>query len=261
MDGSNDSRRVDNRNLIAQLSARWVVACLLTLSPAAFSYAQTGGARGGSPGVSAATTTPTSVAPTDAIRVPAAVIDEYKIGGQDLLDISVYGQAELTRTVRVNSRGNITFPLVGQLQAVGLTAIQLERLIADRLAETYLQDPQVTVFVKEAISARFTIEGAVGRPGVFPLQGPTTLLRAIALAGGQGNLGDLSTVKVFRIQPDGKQVAMNYDVEKIRSGELEDPRIVNDDLIVVNRSKVRTVLKDSVFSDVMSIFNPFGYLR
>jgi polysaccharide biosynthesis/export protein len=195
------------------------------------------------------------------IRRPEAVMDEYKIGGQDLLDISVYGQAELTRTVRVNSQGNISLPLVGQLMAVGLSAIQLEKLIADRLSETLLQDPQVTVFVKEAISSRFTIEGAVSKPGVFPLQGPTTLLRAIALAGGQGPLGDLTTVKVFRMQPDGKQEALAFDVEKIRAGELDDPRIVNDDLIVVNRSKTRTVLRDSVFSDIMSVFNPFGYLR
>jgi polysaccharide biosynthesis/export protein len=195
-----------------------------------------------------------------AIRQPAAVLDEYKIGGQDLLDISVYGQAELTRTVRVNSLGNISLPLVGQVMAVGLTAIQLEKLIADRLSENLLQNPQVTVFVKEAISSRFTIEGAVSKPGVFPLQGPTTLLRAIALAGGQGNLGDLTAVKVFRMLPDGKQETLTFDVEKIRTGDLEDPRIINDDLIVVNRSKTRAALRDSVFSDIMSVFNPFGLM-
>ncbi|TAG74990.1 MAG: polysaccharide export protein [Burkholderiales bacterium] len=195
------------------------------------------------------------------IRLPAAVLDEYKIGNQDLLDISVYGQAELTRTVRVNSQGNVSLPLVGTVMAIGLTSIQLERLIADRLSEQYLQNPQVTVFVKEAISSRFTVEGAVSKPGVFPLQGPTTLLRAIALAGGQGNLGDLTNVKVFRMQTDGKQETLTYDVEKIRVGEAEDPRIMNDDLIVVNRSKTRAAIRDSVFSDILSVFNPFAFIR
>lgn len=195
------------------------------------------------------------------VRLPAAVLDEYKIGSQDLLDISVYGQADLTRTVRVNSQGNISLPLVGTLMAVGLTSIQLERLIADRLSEQYLQNPQVTVFVKEAISSRFTVEGAVSKPGVFPLQGPTTLLRAIALAGGQGNLGDLTNVKVFRMLNDGKQETLTFDVEKIRVGEAEDPRIMNDDLIVVNRSKTRAAIRDSVFSDILSVFNPFAFIR
>lgn len=212
---------------------------------------------------SAATPTSGASAPTVAasIRQPQAVLDEYRIGSQDLLEVTVYGQAELTRTVRVNSQGNISLPLIGQLMAVGLTAIQLERLIADRLSERYLQDPQVTVFVKEAISSRFTIEGAVGRPGVFPIQGPMTLLRAIALAGGQGNLGDLSAVKVFRMLPNGEQQTLTFDVEKIRTGEAEDPRIMNDDLIVVNRSRTRAALRDSLFSDIMSVFNPFVYLK
>jgi polysaccharide biosynthesis/export protein len=254
MNGSVDFRRVREGGCGVRLPNRRIATLLLAFSMMSVACAQPLNTTAVNPAQSGASASGT-------VRLPAAVLDEYKIGGQDLLDISVYGQADLTRTVRVNSQGNITFPLVGQVMAVGLTAIQLERLLADRLSETYLQDPQVTVFVKEAISSKFTIEGAVARPGVFPLQGPTTLLRALALAGGQGNLGDLSNVKVFRMQTDGKQVALNYDVEKIRTGELEDPRVINDDLIVVNRSKVRTVLKDSAFSDFMSIFNPFGYLR
>ena len=186
---------------------------------------------------------------------------DYKIGSQDLLDISVYGQADFTRTVRVNSRGKISLPLVGQIDTVGLTALQVERLIADRLSENLLQNPQVTVFVKESLSARFTIEGAVGRPGVFPISGQVTLLRAIAIAGGKGSLGDLSNVKLFRTKTDGGNETLTFDVEKIRTGELPDPQIMNDDLIVVSQSRVRAAIKDSLFGDVMSIFNPLGFLR
>ena len=116
---------------------------------------------------------------------PAA---EYKIGPSDLLEIAVFGQPELARTVRVDTRGRISLPLIGGVDAVGRTSQQLERLIADRLGENYLQSPQVSVFIKEFTSLRFTVEGAVNKPGVFPLVGQMTLLRALATAGGQGAL-------------------------------------------------------------------------
>ena len=185
---------------------------------------------------------------------------DYKIGSQDLLEIAVYGQTELTRTVRVNSRGKISLPLVGQLDALGLTALQLERLIADRLSESLLQNPQVSVFVKEAISARFTIEGAVSRPGVFPIAGQLTLLRAIALAGGQGAMADLTNVKLFRVKPTGDSETFTFDMDKIRLGDQPDPFIVNDDVIVIARSKARAALKDSLFGDLLGIFNPVSVL-
>ena len=95
---------------------------------------------------------------------------EYRIGPQDLMEVAVFGQPELARTVRVNSRGQISLPLIGQIDAVGLSSQQLERLIADRLSEKYLQDPQVTVFMKEFTTVRFTVEGAVNKPGVYPLR-------------------------------------------------------------------------------------------
>lgn len=217
----------------------------------------------------------TTNAPTTSTSVPAAattksapaaggVVEEeaeYRIGSQDLLDISVYGQAELTRTVRVNSRGKISLPMVGLIDAVGLTALQLEQLIADRLGEKFLQSPQVTVFVKESLSSRFTVEGAVGHAGVFPISGQVTLLRALAIAGGKGSLADLSNVKLFRTKSTGERETLTFDIEKIRTGEAPDPQIMNDDLIVVSQSKTRAAIKDSVFGDILGIFNPFGFLR
>ena len=233
-----------------------VAACTGLLAASALVEAQT------APSTSAATVPVSTVGKASAAS-PQSTEDasDYKIGSQDLLDISVYGQADFTRTVRVNSRGKISLPLVGQIDTVGLTALQVERLIADRLSENLLQNPQVTVFVKESLSARFTIEGAVGRPGVFPISGQVTLLRALAIAGGKGPLGDLSNIKLFRTKPDGSGETLTFDIEKIRTGESPDPTIMNDDLIVVSQSKVRAAIKDSVFADVLSIFNPFGFLR
>jgi len=186
--------------------------------------------------------------------------DEYKIGVQDLLEITVYGQPELTRTVQVNSRGRISLPLIGTVDAGGKTAFELEKLLAARLSAGLLQNPQVTVFVRDSLTSRFTVEGAVTRPGVYPLKGQTTLLRAMALVGGRSSLGDLTTVRIFRMNGVERQ-ALTFDLEKIRTGEASDPVIQNDDLIVVNQSKVRTVLKDSVLSDFMGLFNPFSFLK
>ena len=186
---------------------------------------------------------------------------EYRIGPQDLMEIAVFGQPELARTVRVNSRGQISLPLIGQIDAVGLSSQQLERLIADRLSEKYLQDPQVTVFMKEFTTVRFTVEGAVNKPGVYPLVGQMTLLRALAVAGGPGALSDMGEVMLFRVKPSGERLAQTFDAEKIRTGESVDPLIQNDDLVVVKRSKARAAFKDSLFRDIWDTFNPIPLLR
>ena len=125
-------------------------------------------------------------------------IDDYQIGAHDLLDISVFQVPDLSRTVRVNSRGLISLPLIGSVQAGGLTSDQLETTIARKLSENYLQDPQVSVFIKEYISQRVTIEGSVQKAGVYQLTGPTTLLQAIAMASGVDQLADENAVTVFR---------------------------------------------------------------
>ncbi len=182
---------------------------------------------------------------------------DYRIGPEDLLEIQVFGVDQLTRTVRVNARGTISLPLVGNLELGGLTAQQAEALIVARLAESFLQDPQVSLFIKEYTSQRVTIEGAVNKPGVYPLRGPTTLLQSLAVAGGQASLSDMTEVMLFRGDTAGKRETLVYDVDRIRSGELADPPVVNDDLIVVKRSKARTIFKDSILRDIIDTVNPF----
>ena len=122
-----------------------------------------------------------------------------------------------------------------------------------------LQNPEVSVFVKEFTRQRFTIEGAVAKPGMYPLKGPTTLVQALALAGGQGALGDLGDVTLFR-NDDGERKATKLDVTKIRAAEAPDPLLQPDDLIVVGRSPARVFLRDSVFGDLIGIINPFNYI-
>ena len=135
------------------------------------------------------------------------------------------------------------------------------RLIADRLSENYLQSPQVSVFIKEFTARRFTVEGAVNKPGVFPLVGQMTLLRALATAGGQGALSDVSEVMLFRVQPVSGSVTLKFDVEQIRAGDIADPLIQNDDLLVVKRSRTRVALKDSIFRDLLDAIPSISPLR
>ena len=184
---------------------------------------------------------------------------DYRIGPNDLIDVEVYGVADLKRTVRVNSSGMVSLALVGNMALAGLTAQQAEAAIAAKYAEKYLQDPQVSVFIKEYTSQRITMEGAVAKPGIYPIRGQTTLMQAIAIAGGQGQLPELSDVKVYRFEGGEKKI-YTFDLTKIRAGEMEDPTIVNDDVIVVNRAASRVVLRDSIVGDVINIFNPFNYL-
>jgi polysaccharide export outer membrane protein len=187
-------------------------------------------------------------------------LGEYRIGPEDLIEIQVFGVDQLARTVRVNSFGMVSLPLIGATSVGGMTATEAERTIARRLAENYLQDPQVSVFIKEYTNQRVTIEGAVAKPGIYPLRGQTTLLRAIAVAGGQGSLSDLSNIVIYRPDPTGMRTGTTYDIEKIRRGEQDDPIVLNDDVIVVNRSPARVVFKDSLFRDVLDAINPFSYI-
>lgn len=185
---------------------------------------------------------------------------DYRIGPEDLIEIQVFGVDQLTRTVRVNSRGMISLPLIGAVEVGGLNAQQAEAVVVARLAESYLQDPQVSLFIKEYTSQRVIIEGAVNRPGVYPLRGPTTLLQSLAVAGGQASLSDMTEVMLYRADAAGnRETPQVYDVDRIRAGELADPPVVNDDLIVVKRSKSRVILKDSIFKDVLDTLNPFRW--
>ena len=202
-----------------------------------------------------------AVAQPDAVpsMAPALSVRDYRIGPEDLLDVQVFGVDQLSRTVRVNSRGLVSLPLIGIVNVGGMTAQETETAIAGLLAANYLQDPQVSVFIKEYTSQRVTIEGAVQKPGIYPLRGETTLLRSLALAGGQSALSDMNEVLLFRNDASGKRQVQSYDVERIRKGELDDPVVVNDDVIVVNRSKTRVMLKDSTFRDVLDTLNPMRW--
>lgn len=181
-------------------------------------------------------------------------VSDYRIGPLDVIEISVFQVADLNRTVRVNTRGEISLPLIGALQAGGLTIQELEKSIGAKLEAKYLQNPQVTAFVKEYTSQRVTLEGAVKSPGIFPLSGRTSLLQAVAMAGGLDPLANPRGIVVFR-QIGGKKMAAVFDIKAIRAGTAEDPIIYGDDIIVVDQSGAKTAARRII--ETIPILNIF----
>ena len=150
---------------------------------------------------------------------------------------------ELARSVQVAESGTINLPLLGEVQAAGKTAQDVERDLAKKLGAKYLQSPQVTVYVKEYNSQRVTVEGAVKKPGVYPLRGKTSLMQMIAMSGGLDLASDTSNVVIFR-SVDGKRFAAKFDIDQIRSGKAEDPVMKQGDLVVANASAIKAVWQD-----------------
>ena len=102
----------------------------------------------------------------------------------------------------------------------------------------------MSVFIKEFISQRVTVSGEVNKAGVFPVSGRTTLMQAIAMAGGLAKFGDENDIKVFRDKRDGTREVLEYDLETIRKGGMADPVVQTSDVIVVGKSSGRAALKD-----------------
>lgn len=180
----------------------------------------------------------------------------YKIGPQDVLEISVFKVPELSRSVQVADVGTVNLPLVGEVQAAGRTARELEGDLAKQLGVKYLQSPQVTVYVKEFNSRRVTIDGAVKKPGVYPIRAKTTLVQFIAMAEGMTELADTSSVAVFRTT-NGTRAVAKFDMDDIRAGKAQDPVIAEGDVIVVNQSATKTAFHNFIKAfPLTSVFVP-----
>lgn len=187
---------------------------------------------------------------------PKPSSEDYRLGMHDLIEISVFQVPELSRTVRVNAVGKISLPMIGTVQAGGLTTAELEEAIAKKLAEKFLQDPQVAVFVKEGVSQRVVIEGRVKKNGVYALTGRTTLLQAIAMAEGLDPLANENEVKVFRQLDDGSKEMLVFDLESIRTGRTQDPLVKGNDVVVVEASATKSFIKN--VTDTLRGFIGFG---
>jgi polysaccharide export outer membrane protein len=186
----------------------------------------------------------TALPPPDAIARVSPGATEYRIGPADSLDINVNQLPELTKTVDVDPAGKILMPLIGSVQAAGRTPAQLSEDIAAALKKKYMKDPIVVVSVKEAQGQKVTIDGAVSKPGVYPLAGPTTLLQAVALASGPDpKLANPKRVAIFRTINGQRRTAF-YDLTQIRTGKAEDPAVYGNDIVVVDQSGAKSFMQN-----------------
>lgn len=170
----------------------------------------------------------------------------YLLGPFDTVEVDVFGIGELSRReIQADSSGRVAFPLVGTIEANGLTPEQLAAEIANRLRGRYVRNPQVTVNLKETVSQVVTIDGQVREPGLYPVLGRMTLMRAIASAKGLSEFARLSQVVVFRTVGDQRMAAL-YDLGAIRNGNYADPEIFAHDVIVVGDLPARRLFRDII---------------
>lgn len=154
---------------------------------------------------------------------------DYIIGSEDVLAVNIWKEPEISRTVPVRPDGKITLPLVGDVQASGLTPHKLEESLKEGL-KAYVENPEVTVIVQEIKSLKFNIVGEISRPGSYPLSQPMTVLDAIAVGGGLRDFAKGSHIYVLR---DNNRLPFNYK-QVIKGRRLSDNVVLQPgDTIVV----------------------------
>ena len=169
--------------------------------------------------------------PPAAAAAPAVTDQEYRIGPQDVLQIDVWKEPEITRTIPVRPDGKISLPLLHDVQAAGLTAMQLAVNIRDGLTK-YLNSPQVTVTVTQINSRRVFVTGEINKSGALPLLPGMTVLQALASSGGFTQFAKEKGIYILRTE-NGKQVKLPYNYKDVLKGTKEDMPLQAGDVIVV----------------------------
>ena len=154
----------------------------------------------------------------------AAEDPNFVIGQSDVLDISVWKDPDISRRVPVRPDGKVSLPLLNDIQAAGLTPMQLQTQITEKLKK-FLTEPQVTVIVAEINSRRIYILGEASRPGAYPLLPNMTVLQAISGAGGFTQFANSSKVRILRME-NGKQLSLNFNYKDVIQGRDIDQNIV-----------------------------------
>jgi len=158
---------------------------------------------------------------------------DYRIGPEDVLDIAVWNNTAISRTVPVRPDGKISLPLLNDVQAAGLTPMQLRDVLIKKLAE-YIPAPEVSVIVREVHSIKVSVIGEVKKPGRHGLKSRATVLDALAMAEGLGEFAARGRIIILR--PDGntlKRIPFNYNKVVSTDGELENFMLQPGDIIVV----------------------------
>ena len=209
------------------MRSRWIVR---TLSASMLTFFLLILTTGSSPAQSAPDTTKKENVPTPAPK-PGDTETTYRIGVEDELQISVWREPELSSLVVVRPDGKITLPLINDIVVTGLTPDELQTLLGQKL-KTYVNEPQVTVTVRNIRSRKVYIVGQAVRQGSFPLNGTKTVLELIAEAGGLNPFAKSSSIYVLRTI-DGKKTKIPFDYKKAISGKTENVVLMPGDVLVI----------------------------
>jgi len=167
----------------------------------------------------------------------APTVGEGMLGPLDVLEIRVYDEPELSGEYRIDPDGTFTFPFLGVVEADGLTPSKLAKKLDEGLADGYLVDPSVTVYVTQYKSRAVVVLGFVKKPGSYPYTDGMTVVQAIAAAGGALDTGLLSRVSLTR-EVDGREVKETINVARIVSANDPDVPVQPRDIINVPRSPI-----------------------
>jgi len=217
-------------------------SCCVTVLSSAFASAQHMAASPAKPqavppafGVQSSASSLSAASLRAAEKSSLIVTKEYIIGPEDLLEITVWRNADLSKTVIVRPDGRISLPLVGDVTAVGKTPSQLTDEIATRLKD-FKENPSVAIVVKEVNSYAIYVLGEVKGPGKYPLKSKTTLLQGITIAGGFTPTAARNKLVVFRFSENGagdEKIKASYDDIVLREGSQQNIELKPGDTVVV----------------------------
>lgn len=182
---------------------------------------------------------------------------DYRIAPLDTVTVKVFKADDLSGDYQVDLTGHISLPLIGDVEAANLTTEQLDSKLTDLLGQKYFEHPDVSVGVKASTARAVTVDGAVARAGTFPVLGRTSLMQAVALAGGTTEDANTHRIALFRTI-NGQRQAAAFDLAAIRRGQAPDPQVYPGDIVVVDGSSIKASFKRVMQSlPILSVFRPF----
>jgi polysaccharide biosynthesis/export protein len=168
----------------------------------------------------------------------------YRIRPGDTVNVTLFQEPDLSGTsLLVDEGGAVSLPLIGAVQMAGRTTEEVAREIERAYAARYLRDPQASVSLRTAVPQTVTVDGQVTRAGVYEMRPGYTLVSAIALAGGTTDTSKFDEVLILRMI-DGRRAVARFDINAIRAGRMDDPRILPGDQVVVGFDRARGIYQD-----------------
>ncbi len=173
--------------------------------------------------------------PSTPVVVPNKFVPASTLGPGDVFEVKIYDEQELSGIYRVSSSGSINFPLVGRIQLEGLTSSDIADIIQQKLAERFLKNPQVSIFVKEYNSKKVSVFGQVTKPGTFNYEDRMTVIQAVSMAGGFTNIASKNEINVTRMV-DNEEKKFFIPVEAIAEGKAKNFFLEPGDIVYVPES-------------------------